>query len=378
MNALKISIVIPHCNNQFSTKQRKSVVETFSVEMRLTSCKEAPMNTQIRNLVLGFGALVLIGCGSMHPPTTNPYFPGYHARDAQQVEEEYQGWEQEQARLEERARVRDSLNAEYEDWYREWLLNGNFSFLQYNFYDDWRPFYGYHHRRYRPYSGWNFNFRYSTQPLFVDTWWADDYLWDQYFWGSRGYSYPYYNTYDPFFNPYYYNSSYTSFGYYNPFYGYGHHRYPKYYYVIDDETTPSGPRPGNRDIFSRGGGGAGSTTPSINNANTIRPVNPHRPGERSITPAVIDRDKIKASSIPLRRPSSRGKISTQSGDSDDNDRDARPAGRSFSSPKSSSSGGSTSTTSVRSSSGNSGSSESSSSSGDSSKKSKKRPKDRKH
>jgi len=336
------------------------------------------MKLQIKHIVLGLGALMLVGCGSMHPPTINPYFPGYHARDANEVEDEYQAWEQEQARLEERARIQDSLQAEYDELYREWIADGNFNFQQYNFYRDRYPYWGHRNRYYYPRSGWNFSFRYSNQPWFVDSWWADDYLWDQYFWGSRwSNNYYYHNTYDPFYNPYFFNSYYTSYGYYDPYYGYGHYRYPRYYYVVDDNATPSQPRPANRDIFSRGGG-SGSATSSIDNSNTFRPINPESPGTRSITPAVIDREKTK-SSIPLRRPVNRGQIRIPTKDSDDNNRSVHKARPAYDTSTSSRSSSSTSTTSVRrKSSSSSGGSKSSSSSGNNSENSKKRPKDRRH
>lgn len=328
--------------------------------------------TQYSIILIGVGFLV--SCGSMHPPTTNPYYPGYHARDAQEVEEEYQDWEEEQAMLEERAQIQDSLRNEYREQYRESILSGGMNFNQYNFYGNRYPFYSHnpyyyrsnrwHHPYYRRNYRTSFYFSYSNQPVFVDSWWADDYLWDQYYGGWNRYNYNYYS-------PWYYSSGY----YYDPWYDYGYgHWYHDYYYVVDGEQQPDSPRPVNRDRFSRSVSSNGSNA-SIGSSPSGRAIGP-RPESRGrkLTPAVIDRDRLRQRTLPqsLQRPVTRGRAEPRS--SDDNTTNRRVRSRTYSPPASSSSSGSSGSSSK--SARRSSSSSKSSDSGSSSDSDNQRPKNR--
>lgn len=240
------------------------------------------------------GILLLTSCSSFHPPTTDPYYPGYHTRNPATVNEEYDEWQVAQEQRAERQRTQDSLWAEYSEnmkdrplYYSQYNFYGDYGWYgnrypYYRRYSPWHSPYSYR-RPYRPWYGnsWSLRFSYSNQPWFVDTWWADDYLWDRYFWS----------------NPY--NSWYSGWYVRPPMYGYGYGGYYNPYYVSDWDYYHSSPgsgssdqpqtrRPGNRDQFFPSGGG-----PSSGSASGSATVVSGNNGGRSVTPAVIDRSKYR-------------------------------------------------------------------------------------
>jgi len=240
------------------------------------------------------GILFLTSCSSLHPPSTDPYYPGYHTRNPQAVDREYDEWQVAQEQRAERRRVQDSLWTEYSEnmndrplYYNQYNYYGDYDwyFNRYPYnrrYSRWHtPYWG--NRQYYPWYGhsWSLSFTYSNQPWFVNTWWADDYLWDRYFWS----------------NPY--NSWYSGWYVRPPMYGYGYGGYYDPYYVSDwgyhhnypgsgSSDQPQTRRPGNRDQFfpsgvgPSSGGSGGSATVVTGNSDG-----------RSVTPAVIDRSKYQ-------------------------------------------------------------------------------------
>lgn len=322
------------------------------------------MKNYRRFAVIMMSSILVVGCGSMRPPTTNPYYPGYHARDAREVNAEYQNWQVEQQEREERTRIQDSLQTQFENQYAETRYNRGNSFQQYNFYSGGSPWAWRYNRWHRPYYGSrnSFSFYYSNQPWFIDSWWADDYLWDQYFWGWNRYTYDPYSYYSPYYH--------TGLYYYDPYYDYWYG--DQYYYIIDGEGTPTTRRPRNRDRFT--GNRPGTNTPSSIGIGETDAGMVRRPDikEKTITPAVVDREKINTRTlIDIRRPANRGRFNT--GQDDQSSSSARAKAPAYSPPAASTS--SSSSKSVRSSSSDSSNKGNKSSS---SGKSQKRPKNRRH
>ncbi len=351
------------------------------------------------NVIFGIvaGVLLLAGCASYHPPTVNPYYPGYHARNPETVKKEYKQWEDDQAVRAEKQRVQDSLWTAYSEdmknrplYYRQYNFYGDYDWYwnryPYHRYNTWYHPYGYypHYPRYG--NTWYLGFSYSTQPWFVNTWWADDYLWDRYFW-----SYPYTTFYsDWYVRPPMFGYGYG--GYYNPYWDlYGWNYYP---YSSDSHgnNQPQGQRPQNRDQFFPGGI-VGPSNPASGPTTIVSGPR----GGNSVTPAVIDRSKYRD-----HRPSNRDNFFPQTTQTTTNNTSGknggknsnnttpssvRKAGRSVSSSSGSSSSSSSKTVNrsgssrrgspaLKGSSGSSGSSSKSSGNSGSSKKSERRPRNR--
>lgn len=317
--------------------------------------------------ILGF-AFILFGCSSTRPPTTNPYYPGYHQRNAEVVSNEYQDWQQEQAIRADQQRVRDSLwNKYYQNMGDRSLFFNQYNYSGQNNWNWYRPYSrryshwnGYANYRYGyPYGrSWSFGLGYSNQPWFVDTWWANDYLWDRYYWRSPYYSYydswnmqPPFYTAGPFYNPYNTWAPYP----YSPYYDYGHNYYG--HGGGSSAPVPKDVRPRNRDGFNPGIVGPGGAA-NIPGATVGTPIvgRPRDTGNKgSVTPAVIDRSKL-GNRRPVDRESFRRPVlrQTDSGKSKSN------SGTVTRSNRNSSSSGSTSVSSSGSSSRSSGSASSSS------------------
>jgi|GEM_PF-2461557 len=366
------------------------------------------MKRSLQIVSIFLGLAFLIGCGSMHPPDTDPYFAGYHARSPEEVEEEFHEWKVEQEQRQRRAEIQDSLRAVqdsiYSEYYKEFGLQRPHVYNNYNFYGGYnyhRPYYRYPyysrwhrpyysswwHRSYYPHryrsSGFSFSFSYSNMPWYVNTWWADDYLWDRYFWGDPYYDYwPYHSGYYPYGYSGYYTGRYYR-PYYRSWYGDGWHRV-----VIDEQSSSQTQRPRDRERYSRvRDNGSTPTSPSSVSQPAREDVR-ERVGQRRsrITPSVIDRERIQERypRVWERARSSRQHAVPKSGESSGSS-EARPSDRRRSrevrgsdsnSHKSTSSGRSVS---QRRSSSSSGSARSSSggSSGKSSSSRSQRPRDRK-
>lgn len=282
-------------------------------------------------------AVLLFGCSSMHPPTTEPYFPGFHARNIEDVEQDYDEWTEKQEIREERAAWQDSLMQRY------YSNTPHTTYNFYNSYDRFSPRYRYYRP---PHRGFSFSWRYSNypgyySPWYVDTWWADDYYWDSYYWNTR-YYYPY--------NSYYYSHYYHS-PYYWRDYNFGH--YPYYGGGSGGDEDPMTLRPRNRDAFGRYIGGSNGTNSSSTYGSSAS-NSPAKPDSRNTTPAVIDRSgfrhldsgEYEVNSVE-ERPVNRGFQHSRYSSDDDNSSSSRSSsstsrsyGRSSSSGSSSSSSGS--------------------------------------
>ncbi len=305
--------------------------------------------------VAAVGLIFITNCSSMHPPTTEPYFPGFHARNADKVEQEYDDWRVEQEVRQQRMARQDSL---MDNYYSQGYPH---TYDRYDFYYSPRYRYLYPHH-----SRSNFGFNYSTHPPFVDPWWAYDSYWDSYYWNRR-----YYDYYDPYFySRGYYSRSYYHSPYYWRDYNYGH--YPYYGGGSGGGSEhPQVLRPRDRDSFGKfvNGRPVGGFSPSA--GGTLN--KPHSAAdERKTTPAVIDRSRFRHLDSGdyqvdevKERPVNRGfQHSRYSDDSDDNARSSRRSSSSRSSSYGSSSSSSSRSygTSSRSSSSSSSSRSSSASS----------------
>ncbi len=297
--------------------------------------------TSVAVLVVAF----LSGCGSMHPPSSNPYYAGYHARDAEEVADEYDDWEREQLAKEQELQREDSLRAVQDSLFRANLdrASGSNPYVhnQYQVYGDlytdsyrfrpyhhWYPSWGWHRPYYRsdwyrPYwrrhSGLSLSFSYSNMPYYVNTWWADDYMWDRYFWYDSYYSDPYFSS------PYHYSGYYGS--YYSPYYGYWYDDHSRRV-VVDKRSSPQVQRPRNRDGFTRSVSASGTsqshqTTPQRSDVRErVR-----RSAPANITPAVIDREALQHREIETRNTYRRIQERTLPRSQDSNSREARPVKR---------------------------------------------------
>lgn len=285
----------------------------------------------------------------MHPPSTDPFYPGYHARSAEEVEEEYEEWTDQQQAEAEQARVQDSLRAVQDSLFRshmnrnsprdphvwnQYHFYGDFYSDSYRFhpyrswYSDWYRPYRYsrwhdpyrHHWR-RPYRSW-FSFQYSSAPWYINTWWADDYMWDRYFWYDHYY-------YDPFYS----GSQFFYSGYYG---GYSSPYYDYWYWddsrrnVVDRRSSPQVQRPRDRDRFTRG------VNPNQGKSSQVQQSSPSREDIRQrmrrsstnqITPAVIDRENLRYRDIDRRSTYNRIQERTVPRSKNSDRKEARPAQR---------------------------------------------------
>ena len=335
------------------------------------------MSNVLKFSAVAIGFIFLASCSSMHPPTTEPYFPGFHSRSADKVEQEYDQWKVQKEVREERAARQDSLMEKY---YSEGYPYSGYSFDRYDYY------YSPRHRYFNPYPNrYSFGFGYSTYPHYVDPWWAYDNYWDAYYWNSW-HSYPYNSYYSS--RNYYYRSYYNS-PYYWHDYNYGHYPYYGGGGSAGGSDDPGVMRPRNRDSYGRFVNGSPMNMPgstmgktTLNNTNSAASAD-----DRKTTPAVVDRSRFRHLDSGdyqvdrvKQRPVNRGYSSSRNNDSDDNARSSRSSSnrnktygsssssssRSYGTSSRSSSSGSRSSASSSRSSGSSSSASSSRSSGSSS------------